>query len=397
MKKSFLIIIGVIIVIILIAIWVYLLFFGTPRTPDEIFANLGMSGGTDSAPVMDEEFLPPSDPVVQIAAPTSPLQQLTTRPIAGMMVQGTPDERIVWYMERGTGYIYQIDLLTRLETILSQVTIPQVTAATFSPSASSVLYTKSSPTIEHIVAVLATTSEQIFIADYISLPPMAENIVYETDTTLLYTISSNDSTTGYRYNLESEVREELFIIPFTQITVNWGNGQDSIVVYTKPDHRLPGYSYTVRNNQLNAYHQSGNGLVVVNTDTFSAHTVIPPRVPRPVTTLHTNTGDSSEIAQLIIPDKCAFHPQDIDTLWCASPSNALTPSFINDWYKGTVTSNDYLWQISVRGNSAKLLSAFENDTGRIIDAVDVLIAGDLSSILFRNRIDNTLWLYDLTF
>lgn len=397
MKKSVIIISGILILTILVAVWIYLLFFGTPRTPNEVFANLGISGGVDSAPITFDTDLPAQEPVTKIAQPTSALQQLTTRPVAGMQVQYGAQGPKVWYMERGTGYIYQIDLTTRVETQLSQVTIPLVTKATFAPDGSSVLYSRTAPTTEHTIAVFATTSNQLVVTDFITLPPVAENIVYETDTTVLYTIPSDQNTIGYRYDITTEIREELFIVPLTQITMSWGEGRDSMVLYTKPDFRLPGYAYTIVNNELVPYGPSGKGLTVTGTDSYGVFTTLPEQATRPTTNFVLATGEVYDVLQVLIPEKCAVSQADTDQLWCASPSERVNQSFVNDWYKGTVSTNDYLFSLSIRRESGRLLADFQEDTGRVIDVTDLQVDQAKANLLFRNRIDNTLWRYDLLF
>jgi len=47
MKRSVFIITGIILAIVLIAVWVYVLFFGTPTSLDEQFANFGVGDTID--------------------------------------------------------------------------------------------------------------------------------------------------------------------------------------------------------------------------------------------------------------------------------------------------------------------------------------------------------------
>jgi flagellar basal body-associated protein FliL len=48
MKRSIFIIIGVVIVVLLLAVWVYLLFFNTPNSAnDEVFADLRQNNSQD--------------------------------------------------------------------------------------------------------------------------------------------------------------------------------------------------------------------------------------------------------------------------------------------------------------------------------------------------------------
>ena len=57
MKKQIFIVAGTLIVVLLLAVWGYLFFFGTPESADDVFANLGLNGEVDT------NYVPP--PVVE--------------------------------------------------------------------------------------------------------------------------------------------------------------------------------------------------------------------------------------------------------------------------------------------------------------------------------------------
>ena len=131
MNKQVFIIIGSVIVLILLAVWVYLLFFGTADTADDVFANLGLNGEEDTtivvAPIVEEE-----QPLVNMERPK--LRQLTTKPVAGFNeVQHTASSTpVLYYAEMGTGHIYTINLQSGEEVRISGTTIAQANEALFS-------------------------------------------------------------------------------------------------------------------------------------------------------------------------------------------------------------------------------------------------------------------------
>src|SRR6056297_1164176 len=110
MKRPVFIIIGIILVIVLIAVWIYVLFVGTPTSIDEQFAEFGF--GETVEPINPEPVVEPQpEPVVDIATDQR-LRQLTTRPVAGFaeIQVSTSSAPAVVYMEVGTGHIFSIDL-----------------------------------------------------------------------------------------------------------------------------------------------------------------------------------------------------------------------------------------------------------------------------------------------
>jgi hypothetical protein len=82
MKKSLLITIGILTLLIVIGIWAYLFMYGAPKNADEVFARFGIGGNEEIIPV------PLEDTRIDVTSESEPnvpkrLRQLTTRPVAG--------------------------------------------------------------------------------------------------------------------------------------------------------------------------------------------------------------------------------------------------------------------------------------------------------------------------
>ncbi|MEZ4194898.1 MAG: hypothetical protein R3B53_00660 [Candidatus Paceibacterota bacterium] len=132
MKQKTLIIIGVVIVFILLFAWIYLLFFGTPQDPKQVFSDLGFGGEEETGIVIPP---PIEEPLPETPAERPKLRQLTTRPVVGFVeVQATTTDPVtVYYAEAGTGHIYEVDPLSGNEKRISNTTIAEASYATFSP------------------------------------------------------------------------------------------------------------------------------------------------------------------------------------------------------------------------------------------------------------------------
>jgi hypothetical protein len=140
--KKILIILGVIIILVLGAAWAYVFIYGVPENADEIFARFDRAG---DAPVFtgDENSgdidVGEGDDGMNEGV-VSRLRQLTTRPVAGAVFTTAG----IRYVERGTGHVYEIDLASGEERIVSGTTLQRTIRAVFSPDGTHVALTSES-------------------------------------------------------------------------------------------------------------------------------------------------------------------------------------------------------------------------------------------------------------
>lgn len=133
MRKSLLIAGGTGIILLLVAMWVYLLFFGTPKNINDVFTSFDFGDNP-------EPFIPPpptetpieQNPTVNLSGKA--LRQLTTRPVIGFreIVGDASTTPQLYYAEAGTGHMYSIDLRSGVERRISGTTIIDASRAVFS-------------------------------------------------------------------------------------------------------------------------------------------------------------------------------------------------------------------------------------------------------------------------
>jgi len=389
MNRALIITIGIVIIILILGVWVYLMLFGTPEKGGDVFTNLGFE-----LSVQDTTIAPPVDsqPIETLVDTQSgaALRQLTTRPIAGFAFISASSSTYVRYVERGTGHMYQINLDTGVENILSRTTVPRVTKAIFSPNANTVALTSYDDYLSNVfVGTLDDDSNLIGIA----LQPGANNISFSSDEDVLYAISNKGDTQGYTHNIHTLVQSELFSIDYSNLDIAWGSDLEEMYLTTKPSKELEGFIYTTKDNVLTPTIFSAYGLSAL----FSNDYIIATHINGDIyTSIAVDTLESEyELPIIALKEKCV--PDTIITgyLWCAAPFTDTTPSFVEDWYKGTVTSDDSLWHVDILGQTAQLSATPKNLIGRQIDVLSIKINTAGSNLSFINKIDHTLWLYDL--
>lgn len=388
MNRALLITIGIAILLVILGIWVYLMLFGAPKSGEEVFTNLGFSLTPQSTTISN----PPEDSSSiedLVDTNTGSFRQLTTRPVAGFAASSTPGGQIVRYAERGTGHIYEIDMGTGAENIISRTTIPQVARALFAPNANTVALTSfENYTNRVVIGTIASDSLK-----NTSLEPGADNLAYTQAGDVLYTIVRDGATTGYEQDLSTETRREIFTFNFTNLDVAWGGELAKTYLTTKPATNLEGFIYTITNNAVTPAAPSALGLsALVHKELL-------------VTTARGQNGATSiaqypdgtrfELPIVALKEKCVVDVSNNDYLWCAAPLAINTASYLDDWYTGTLQSNDELWLVDIKKKTAELVASPSTILKRPLDITDLRLNSDNTQLLFKNKVDQTLWLYDL--
>ncbi len=255
MKKA-LIILGTLIILLAIGFWIYVLVYGTPQAVSDIFARFGT--GSDGDPV----FVPPDDDgVVDVGGEDTEtdrvaLRQLTTNAVAGAAFI----ENGIRYVERGTGHVYEIDLQSGAERLISGTTIPRTMRAVFSGGGDRLAITaESEGALITRVGSLVQSGDGDGSLEGISLPLGASDIGFsEEGVEVFYREETVNGSVGRAYNLLTRESRTLFEIPLRDVRVLWGS---PLYVFTTPTAAQTGYLYTVSSSTLGYVTSGGKSLM----------------------------------------------------------------------------------------------------------------------------------------
>ena len=388
MNRTLIITAGVAILLTVLGVWLYLIFFGAPEKPGEIFANLGFE-----RTVQPTTITPPpvtDSPSIDTLVDTKEgkLRQLTTRPVAGFAATTTATSSFIRYVEKGTGHVYEIDLTNGVETIISRTTTPQTVEAIFSPDANIVALTAYDNYTTRVF--VGTINEEKLTG--ITLEPGAENLAFDSNADVLYSIVRSGVTTGYRHNLTTATRAEIFTFNFGELDITWGNGITDIYLTTKPSPNLESFIYKIVNGVVTPVIDPGYGMSALISD----ETIITTK----------NVGDTyvseawqnnvaTKLPTLTLKEKCTFNTSNHNYFWCASTVEAPSSTYIDDWYKGVTKADDYLWLINISKQTAELVASPKKLISKSLDMTNLQINVNNTQLFFKDRTDQTLWLLDL--
>ncbi len=390
MNRPLIITAGIVILLLVLGLWVYLMLFGTPDDSGEVFSNLGFELSTQPVTITPPD---PTTPLPETTVDTQngQLRQLTTRPVAGSTFITHASSSGIRYVERGTGHVYEIDLDTGIETPLSRTTIPQTTEATFSPNGRTIALTAHT---QYTTSVFVGEIGEEVNIEGIRLQPGAKNISFATNEDVLYTVTQNGTTEGYRHNIHTLNQSKQFSFNYANVDVAWGEGLQKTYLATKPSHDLEGYIYSTANDILTPETFSAYGLSALFSNDFIVTTYTQDN--QYTSTAVSAAGEYYNLPILSLKEKCIFDTFAPNYLWCTAPADTSSPTFVEDWYKGKLTAVDDLWLVDIADSSATLYADFTELSGRTVDVKRIDIDQNGSALSFINKLDHTLWLYDLT-
>lgn len=388
MKRSIFIIVGIISVIILLAVWIYVLFFAKPNE-DNIFTNLNFGGENEEINTTENIQASSTEPVLNINS-DSRLIQLTTEPVAGYKEIYSPNSSssLLFYVKSGTGHIFSINLQTGEEEQLTNTTISLARTADITPNGKFVMLQNNNSGV-----IFGTISE---VDKTLLTEEIKENITSfkaTSDNTFLYLVQENSSVIGKEYYPDKKNSKTLFTIPFREAVLVWGdNANDTHYAYPKASSRLEGYAYKIIKGAVQRLPISGYGLslfgdsntIIYSTQVNSVYNTNSYLIDSKTKTNHQFT---------LIPEKCADVNQSKTLFVCGEEITNYNSLIPDTWYQGVTSFSDMLWEFNIENNESALLIDVSGESGRNIDIINPLLSEDDNRVYFLNKNDKSLWLY----
>lgn len=383
MKKIILISTGILLLLSTLALWYYLFFFGTQGGGENIFANFGI-GGKAPAFTEDTTVTVAEDEETIVPEATGVLRVLSRKSTAGMTFINDTTARFV---ERGTGHIYDINIVTGAETQVSNTTLAKTTQAVFSSSGNGVAITYEKDGAER--TMVGTIAKNAFTG--LNLAVGATEVGFkEGGSSAYYLLETSDGTEGHQYDLANGNDTIIFSVPFGSATALWG---EETYVATKPSASLLGYVYKIVNGTPTFVIPGDFGLMVmpigagIIATTFDTNS-------RTLSSRAEIYGTIYPIALEVFPDKCTSAGTLVGDLVCGGTltlENGNT--YPDDWYQGEISQEDYLWSIDLASGEAVLVTDPVRETGEKLDIMDIKRDAAGVAFLITNKRDNTLWLF----
>lgn len=337
---------------------------------------------------------PVAEGAVAVYIPGTPPQTIasSTSTSTPKVIPGTDPEVRIEYIERESGNIYAFTAHSRTQTRLTNKTLPGVQYASWLSDGSLAYarFIERSGTAEHIdtYALPSNGGGGYFLEQDLS------QVETYGSSTLLTVLPSTNGSVGTLSTPSGGNLHTLFSSPLAAVVVALGN--KTFTATTKASASMDGYAFLIDSatgaftrilgplpglsskvspsGKALLYSYLNGGKEVLGVFDLTTHTAI--RLP--LSTLS---------------EKCVWASDSL-SVYCAVPTNN-SGTLPDDWYQGKVSFNDRIWKINLPSRTANLVI----DPGQLVaggvDAVALTVDAMNDVLVFKNKVDGTLWMYDL--
>ena len=303
---------------------------------------------------------------------------------------------IVQYIEQQSGNIYQYNSSTGKQTRTSNKTIPGIRSAAWLPDGSLayVQYLSHTGSGSGDVSTYALPRNG---TDGFFLPQGLSEVLADGNDALLAVSSSENGSIIKKANKNASNVYTAFQTPLSAIRVMVA-GLKNYIVYTKPSAGIGGYVFLEHADTgiLTPIAGPQNGLVALanHAGTNVLVSYISSGGDMRTELVSTQTRTVIQLPISTIADKCVWSQNDSD-IYCGVPQNPPHDSYPDSWYQGTTSFTDQMWEINVVGRYAKFLFDFSKEEGKPLDAIALSVDSKQQVLSFVNKRTRALWAYRL--
>ncbi len=405
--RRVLIIVGALVAVIAIAALVYFFFFAgkdgsVTATPGGQFPGGDPFAGGNEAPDVGaaqeagNEVAPhliriTEGPVAHGAVALAKTEIIVVE-VAGASTTATSTRELpvteIRYVERASGNVYAYKLNERTLTRLSNRTVPGVQEASWVPDGS--------------MALVRYLGEGEEIETYAMRADGGEGYPLERDLSQAFVSGSSTVVTllsGTNGSIATAARADgtnaktLFTSLLASLRAYPSNA--GYFVATKASAQADGYAFRVRGTSLERVLGPLKGLTVLPSPSgaFVLYTYLSGNTVRSAL-YEMSTHTATILPVTAMPEKCAWSANE-DALYCGIPRIAPTSEWPDSWYQGVTHFTDRIWRIDLEGRTASLVVDPKLVANVEIDAVALTIDTESDALVFTNKSDGSLWVYDL--
>lgn len=210
----------------------------------------------------------------------------------------------------------------------------------------------------------------------------------------------NDDGTGVGFisSFDGKNPVQLFTTPLTQVNVEWPT-DNIITITTKGAASERGFMYFV-DTKTGIWKKilgplpglstktSKDGKNVLLSVTGSSQNVV-------MSIYNVASGAGTDAVIRSLAEKCTWGNFYKELVYCGVPSQTIRGIYPDDWYKGTLSTVDQIWQVNANSGNVKLISSIVDSSDRVIDILNIDIDEKDDFLMFMNKNDLSLWSLDL--
>lgn len=406
--KRLTIIFGLLLAVVALGIVIYFIFFRSAPETTPPTDSQNPFGGIDGGQGGVRDVVIPEVGVPQQGAGDEVAPQLykiTEAPVAegavvfrikvpqqgaGTTTAATEDTE-VRYVDRASGNIYRFRLGERTLERITNLTLPGIQEAVWASDGSRAFLRFISAELGtdrvETYALSATGGEGYF------LEPNLSDVVVTGTSSVLSVLPSTNGAMGTRASLAGTNAATVFSTSLSALKVF--RAGTSYAAVTKPSALLPGYAFSI--SRAGEFTRilgplSGLSLLPSPSGTRYLYSYKDGGSVR-LALFDSTTNEAVALPVATLAEKCVW-TSDSSIAYCAVP-RSITGTLPDDWYLGVRSTSDRVWKIDMAGRVAALVFDPSVLADTDIDAVALTLDPKDDALVFTNRNDGSLWLYDI--
>ena len=354
------------------------------------------------------------------------VREIWPTPIGGFIASTTTSGTFVRFVDRGTGYIYDMNTASATPANISNTTVPFVYESYWNSNAMSGIFRyikeggdditnfyvqlKSTATTTKVASIATSTATtSIPVAPIISQTPyelrgkyFPGNIIsaaFSPKGNQVFAIELVGSNgVGFISNLDGSGSKQIFSTPLTEVNAFWPTAS-TLMLATKASANSTGYLYSinVKTGVMGEVLGGVMGLSVLPNPT--AQLILYSDLSLSgnlVTSLYNvKTASSQDMPFVTLADKCVWSNKNPLDVFCAVPVSAPSATYPDGWYEGIASTVDQIIEIDTDTGSVHNVSNLSQDAKTQIDAEWLALDPSEHFLYFVNKKDLSLWSVDL--
>lgn len=353
---------------------------------------------------------PETNPPVATPANIPALRLLSAAPIGGYGASTTAGVTVIRWIDRGRGNIYETRSNSLDTTTLSNTIVPMTYWSAWNKNLTafiSSLLQDGSDETSTVYAELRTqtstttadgTSVTPFELKGKNLPSTIASFAVspKKDKVFLFSVEGGRGI-GYTAPFNGGAAAQIFDTPLTQVNVDWPE-DNTIAITTKGTASQSGFLYFVdpKTGVWKKILGPVPGLSAKVSRDAKYAIISAAGNNGPLTSIYDiakKTGTDAVIRTLA--DKCAWGNFYKDIVYCGVPSAPVPGTYPDDWYKGTLSTADKIWQVKAPTGEVHLIAPIADEAGRPVDTFNLGLDDKDAYLFFMNKNDLSFWSLDL--
>lgn len=355
-----------------------------------------------------------STPAIVENKPIPKLRLLSDTPVGGYGASTTKSVTAIRWVDRGRGNIFEAKSDTLNIATLSNTILPRVYESIWNKNLTAFVGTllsdgATTPTNVYAELKRQSLSNASTTANSVNLTPynlkgknLPDNVIAITTSPnkdrLFMLTNEAGKGVGYVATIDGKSIVQIFTTPLTQLNVEWPE-ENTIAITTKGSVTQNGYLYFV-SPKTGVWKKILGPIQGMSAKvSHDAHFAIvsAPGEKNIVSTTIYDIAKGTNIDAIIhtLADKCAWGNFYKNLFYCGVPAQPVSAVYPDDWYKGSISFNDKIWQVNASTGELHLISSIVDQSDRVIDTFNLGLDDKDNFLIFMNKTDLSLWSLDL--